>query len=337
MVRGRFRPVDEVHQVIYDVLRKHCVSSERFAEFCSVCLKGNSEGAVPEGLLKLGMLRRDVLLALLTHEMTGPLRMNNQFSAILDALFEWDCFLSMSFVASNALVQFQINFAQVAYYESRGVLENIVKGLPFMLERHSRSVVAILTEGKGQDGQMRDAIGSGSIVRWGTKTLLLTNRHVVDPEAECVKGILAGGDRAIAHADLQFKLSDTDDLAACEIEVDGAHPAFSVGETVNILQEVFLLGYPKIAQSDGLVLTTHSGEINADFRTYFGEALYLISNYASPGSSGGPLIDRKGELIGVVAQRLEAEYDDLKQKVGLFQHSAAVTLERVRTFLLVNF
>jgi hypothetical protein len=99
------------------------------------------------------------------------------------------------------------------------------------------------------------------------------------------------------------------------------------------------MGYPKIPFTLRPHLTIHSGEINVTIETRTGERLYLISNYASSGSSGGPLFDYRGMLVGVLVQRLEGEYDegdsaaDKEAKRFLFQHSAAVTLERVRTFL----
>jgi hypothetical protein len=95
------------------------------------------------------------------------------------------------------------------------------------------------------------------------------------------------------------------------------------------LQDVILLGFPKISSTVRPHLTAHSGEINATIDTWRGEQLNLILSYAWPGSSGGPLIDYMGLLIGVVSDSLEAKYEGEE----VFQHSAAITLNRVQAFV----
>jgi hypothetical protein len=202
-----------------------------------------------------------------------------------------------------------------------------------MVERYTPAIVAIVVNARNGG----ESIGSGSIIDWRGKSLLLTNRHVVDPQSVTIKEILSGGKTPIAQNNLHFCLSETDDLAVAEIPERPKTSHFVVGHQSHLLQEVLLFGYPNIPGTNNPLLTVHRGEINAHFHTRAGEQLCLISNYAAPGSSGGPLIDSKGALVGVLVERLEGRYGDPEDEIGIFQHSAAVTLQRVYNFLNKEF
>jgi S1-C subfamily serine protease len=52
----------------------------------------------------------------------------------------------------------------------------------------------------------------------------------------------------------------------------------------------------------------HMGQINGFSETVDGEQLTFISADVSPGSSGGPVINELGLVVGVITQSNEGEY-----------------------------
>jgi V8-like Glu-specific endopeptidase len=97
------------------------------------------------------------------------------------------------------------------------------------------------------------------------------------------------------------------------------------------LDRVTTLGYPKIPFADDAYLAFHSGEVNTVFKTTAGEELFLISNQIGPGSSGGPVMNDKGLLVGVAAKAFQGKMEP--DADFLINWNAAITFKRVRKFL----
>lgn len=325
-MRAKWYLPGPVHQHVFDFLRLHCQMSAQFEEFVlRTEEKQKSSNLMEPGLLKLGFVSKQQLLTYLSEVSGGAgISTGNQLARIYDALIYWDVFSEIPIGFSGMRFDFRINFDLVKYYQATRVLENIVKGPGILLSRYYPATAAIIVEKNNQE-----SIGSGAVVSWNERTFVLTNKHVINPnEGIAIKSIfLAESEYQPPHSVI---LSDADDLAAFPILLPDAHPRFFLGPESYTLQDVVLLGFPKIPLTIRPHFTAHSGEINATIDTRNGEMLYLISNYASPGSSGGPLIDYRGFLIGVVSDSLEAEYEESAMP---FQHSAAVTRERVQAFL----
>lgn len=135
------------------------------------------------------------------------------------------------------------------------------------------------------------------------KGYFITSAHVV----EGAKGIY------VQHNDghdYKVKLVKSDrkrDLALLKIEDDEFKPSASLPFGFNtkgteLAEPVFTLGYPKdeIVYGEGY-LSARSG--------LKGDTLaYQISISANPGNSGGPILNRKGEVVGILnARQTEAE------------------------------
>jgi serine protease Do len=147
-------------------------------------------------------------------------------------------------------------------------------------DRASRSVVTINT---------RTSSGSGFIIDSGG--LILTNAHVVDDDPEGITVILPDGSRLPAQA---IALDSGRDLAALKVRSAKNLPALSLdtSHTLRIGDEVYALGTPY-------------GRFPGTFTRGIVSSLYpddgIIQHDAnlSPGNSGGPLLNRFGEVIGI--------------------------------------
>jgi len=141
--------------------------------------------------------------------------------------------------------------------------------------------------------------GSGAIV--AVDGYILTNNHVIEG-ATSIEVVLASGqsyEAALVEADADR------DLAL--IKIDGSHlPAIPVALDRQMRQgdSVVSIGSPK-----GLVGTMSTGIITALNREALGlQDLYQTDANIAPGSSGGPLIDECGNLIGInVAVAVEGD------------------------------
>ncbi|MDT7952475.1 MAG: serine protease [Acetobacteraceae bacterium] len=131
---------------------------------------------------------------------------------------------------------------------------------------------------------------------------LLTNRHVV---AGC-KRIVA---RDPAGVELPAKLIAADrsrDLALLSTERPVGPPlTFRDGPPVRRGESVTTYGFPLLGLlSSGPTLTT--GNVNALTGLRDNPTNFQISAAVQPGSSGGPLFDGQGHVVGVVVSQLNA-------------------------------
>ena len=255
--------------------------------------------------------------------------MQSDFETLLQRLHDWGIATNLGGLEENG-ARITLNTNGIEIHDAAGVLENCVWGLAYMLAKYSKATPAIVVEKNGSEH-----IGTGSVIRFGSpenhKFFLLTNRHVVDPaEGIAIKKIELNNTE-LKRFRGDWVLSKTDDLAAIEITCEPDAPYFSIHYELQPLERVISFGYPKIPFADDAYLAVHSGEINTAFRTTAKEEMFLISNQVGPGSSGGPVIDKKGLLIGVTAKAFQGKMEPDAEY--LINWNAAVTFKRVRKFL----
>ena len=140
-----------------------------------------------------------------------------------------------------------------------------------------------------------ESFGSGVII--DPKGLILTNHHVVaDRKNATIKVTLPDGN------EFEGKIIGTDektDIALIRVDADYALPAVPLGDSdkLEIGESVLAIGNPF-----GLQGTVTSGIVSAKGRR-IGAGPYdnFIQTDASinPGNSGGPLVNHRGEVVGV--------------------------------------
>lgn len=158
-------------------------------------------------------------------------------------------------------------------------------------QRSTQALVVVLN--LDSNGEVQ-ALGSGFVFRAG---VIATNHHVIRG-ASRVLVRRSGMDESFRAS--VVGVSERVDLAL--LQVDGlAVTPLEIGKdsTVEVGDAVFAVGNPK-----GLEATFSNGLVSAK-RTLDGVAMLQITAPISPGSSGGPILDRKGRVIGVAVGKIE--------------------------------
>ena len=132
-------------------------------------------------------------------------------------------------------------------------------------------------------------IGSGFFVK---SDLIATNYHVIEGAAKGTAKLV--GKNTTYNIEGVTATDKNNDLALLKVTAYGIKP-LSLGnsDTVRIGETVYVSGNPK-----GLEGTFSDGIISSRRDKYTKERLQMTAPI-SPGSSGGPVLNRKGEVIGV--------------------------------------
>jgi S1-C subfamily serine protease len=161
------------------------------------------------------------------------------------------------------------------------------------------SLVLIQARFPVEDGDSENGLGSGVVVN--ADGAILTSLHVVDG-ADAIKITFADGSEANAvivatqpEKDIAVLLPDT--LPEIVVPATLGNPnAMRVGD------EVYAVGHPF-----GLYGSMSAGVISGFDRSFFAKdsdirinGLIQIDAAINPGNSGGPLLNRQGQVVGIV-------------------------------------
>lgn len=174
------------------------------------------------------------------------------------------------------------------------LLDRVTPSVVSIYSLHSRRGNGLAPQGGGEESTHSEQnLGSGIIVR--ADGVVVTNHHVIDG-AEEVKVVL--WDRREFRATVVGEDSHTD-IAILRINA-GLLPAVSLADSaqVRIGETVLAIG-----NALGLGQTVSCGIVGARGRSNIGivdEEDFLQTDASmNPGSSGGPLLNLKGEVIGI--------------------------------------
>lgn len=137
--------------------------------------------------------------------------------------------------------------------------------------------------------------GAGAGILWSEDGLVLTNNHVVGRRAPAVK--LQNDREYKSRVLVRDKFVD---LALLSIEASGMTPLQPATVSPRIGEMVFAFGHPW-GQRNSVTRGIISATLTA--KTRRGREIPVIRSDVplAPGNSGGPLVDVRGEMIGINA------------------------------------
>lgn len=167
-------------------------------------------------------------------------------------------------------------------------------------EQYIKLYPALLSQ---QETEPTSWSGSGFALKNG---YIVTNYHVIDGAASIsIKGIK--GDFTKSYSATVIGSDKNNDLALLKINEPnfigfGSLPYSISSTSAEVGEDIFVLGYPLTStMGDEIKLTT--GIISSKTGFQGDVSLYQISAPIQPGNSGGPLFDKKGNIIGVVSAK----------------------------------
>jgi len=127
--------------------------------------------------------------------------------------------------------------------------------------------------------------------------LVLTNAHVACERGKFMEVTLADGRRVLGET---LERDETLDLATVRVSGARAEP-LPLGDATLLSpgDRLVFIGSPK-----GLSFTVHEGKVSHLGREYLGVGYVQFDASINPGNSGGPLLNERGEVVGVVSLKV---------------------------------
>lgn len=174
----------------------------------------------------------------------------------------------------------------------------ILNGFRYICDKSKNSVAKIYSS-------TQSGIGTGFLI---AENKLATAKHVVD-DLKNIK-IEFEDNREVTIKNI-IRPTILDDLDIALIEINESltdRKIFRLQNDRDILEEVLILGYPPIPQSDDAYLVANRGEISSIISLYRNQIQgIVVSSLLRGGNSGGPIINFRGETIGVISENLFQE------------------------------
>jgi tetratricopeptide (TPR) repeat protein len=166
-----------------------------------------------------------------------------------------------------------------------------INGAPDLVKLIKHVLPAVVTiMGHDEQGKFTSS-GSGFFINGQGR--LITNYHVIRNMSYAK---VKTRDGKIYPMTMVLAVDKQADLAMCQLDIQGGVPSFlAVSQEVpEVGERVVVIGSPRLLEltvSDGIVSAVRSD-------TPLGQAIQMTAPI-SPGSSGGPVINLKGEVVGI--------------------------------------
>ena len=153
------------------------------------------------------------------------------------------------------------------------------------------SVVTIITFDGNEKAVSQ---GSGFIVG---QDRVATNHHVVEGSSSA---LIAFSDGNVAKTTIAVSDSPVKDIVILKVGTAN-RPKVTIGNELQLQvgEPIYVIGAPK-----GLTASFSSGIVSA-FRQEDGEFLIQMTASIAPGSSGGPVLDRRGQVVGIATAKMK--------------------------------
>jgi len=161
-----------------------------------------------------------------------------------------------------------------------------------IVARNEASVVVVF--GTRDEGPVQS---SGCFV--STSGIVLTTAHQVTGVADLRVRLRDGKEAALKL----LALDEVHELALLQADVEATQPA-TIGDLSSLSAGAPLIS---IAAPRNLAMSAVDGIVSNMERTYRGYRVIQTNLPAEPGSSGGPVFDARGGLVGVIVGRLEEQ------------------------------
>ncbi len=136
--------------------------------------------------------------------------------------------------------------------------------------------------------------GSGAFI---APNIILTAGHVVNGAKSAII-TLRDGTKLSASI---FYEADNADVGFICVDYESSHVLKFSQSKLKLLDTVYICGHPLGWMNNWTVSEGVVSCLERDCEGFFGEFLMLQSDAASyPGNSGGPVVDEKGEIVGVL-------------------------------------
>jgi S1-C subfamily serine protease len=177
------------------------------------------------------------------------------------------------------------------------------------------SFVLIQTQGPGADGAQSKGLGSGVVI--DDRGDILTSLHVVEGASD-IQLTFADGTQSSATVMVEQPEHDIAVLQANQPPAQIVPATLGNPNAMQIGDEAFVVGNPL-----GLYGSMSAGVISGLDRTFQPstskqklEGLIQIDAAVNPGNSGGPLLNRDGQVIGIVAGIVNPSGQDVFVGIG---------------------
>ena len=157
------------------------------------------------------------------------------------------------------------------------------------------TVAELVSRFRSSIAQIITPTGTGTGFVYDVSGLVVTNAHVVGDRREVT--VALGDTEYRGHV---LNRNEGADIAVVKVDSDGDFAAVSLGSAgrVALGEDVMALGFPLSSQL-GDDLTVTRGIVSAR-RRFEGYGYFQTDASLNPGNSGGPLLNRDGDVIGVI-------------------------------------